>query len=370
MNHSIAELNPQRLQRAKAAYTTRRIPQESMTTLLKGKIKPRSGDLVLARVNAIGQHSRLERIDGRRAHLFVGDEIILCYGNRYAPDQFEAVVPDDLGPCHLAAAGGIAAKMLNKHKKMKQPTRITPLGLLGDKSGQPLNLNGWKLPKLPYQSPAPLTLVVVGSSMNSGKTTTVANLIHGFTKQGLQVAAAKLTGTGAGCDYWQMLDAGAMPVLDFVDAGYSSTYKASLVELAEIAETLIDFLAHSGAEVRILEIADGLFQQETAALLGLPAFSQLLDGILFAAADSMGAQAGVNWLQQKRLPVLAVSGVITSSPLATREAEATIGLPIYPTSSLVERATVETILDTISARSGSRDLQTEQRGAVRAAANA
>ncbi len=370
MNHSTSVLQPQRLKRTKLAYTTRRIPQEDIATLLKGELKPRSGDLVLARVSGIGQHTRLERCDGRRAHLFVGDEIVVCYGNRYAPDQFEAVIPDNLGPCHLAAAGGIAGKMLNKHRKMKQPTKLTPLGLLGDKTGRPLNLTDWKLPVLPNRFSTPLTLAVVGSSMNSGKTTTVANLIHGFTRRGMSVGAAKLTGTGAGCDYWQMRDAGAELVFDFIDAGFSSTYKASLVELAEIAETLIDHLGHAQVDLRIIEIADGLFQQETAALLSLPGFPRLLDGILFAAADSMGANAGVRWLRQQGLPVIALSGVVTSSPLATREAEATIGLPVYPTSSLNQRATIETILDTIAARSGSSASQEDQRSAARAAVNA
>jgi hypothetical protein len=38
------------------------------------------------------------------------DAIIVAYGHRYAPDQFEAYVPEDLGPCHLVAGGGVAAR--------------------------------------------------------------------------------------------------------------------------------------------------------------------------------------------------------------------------------------------------------------------
>jgi hypothetical protein len=36
--------------------------------------------------------------------LFVGDEILVAYGHRYAPAQFLAEVPPDLGGCHLNAA--------------------------------------------------------------------------------------------------------------------------------------------------------------------------------------------------------------------------------------------------------------------------
>ncbi len=369
MNDSISQLDPNRLQRSKFSYTTRRIPQESIATLITGNLRPQSGELVLARVSGIGQHTRLERPDGRRCHLFIGDEIVVSYGHRYAPDQFEAVVPDNLAPCHLVAAGGVAGNMLNRHRKMKIPTHIKPLGLLGDVHGRRLNLNNFKLPSLPKPATTPLTLAVVGSSMNSGKTTTVANLIHGFTKLGMRVGAAKVTGTGAGCDYWKMKDAGAKVVFDFIDAGFSSTYKASLVELAEITETLIDNLAHSEVDIRIIEIADGLFQQETAALLSLPGFASLLDCILFASADSMGADAGVRWLQQKGLPVIAVSGVVTSSPLAAREIEAAIRLPVYPTPSLTKRATVETILDTLAARTEQPQEPLAQRSAALAVIN-
>ena len=61
-----------------------------------------------------------------------GDEIIVCYGNRYAPDQFEALVSDDLGLCDLVASGGIASCEVNRHERMLPPTQILPIGLVGD----------------------------------------------------------------------------------------------------------------------------------------------------------------------------------------------------------------------------------------------
>ena len=41
----------------------------------RSNVVPRAGDLVLARVAGIGHHSGLELAHGRRAALFVGDEI-------------------------------------------------------------------------------------------------------------------------------------------------------------------------------------------------------------------------------------------------------------------------------------------------------
>jgi len=75
-----------RLNRAKAAYTTRRAPLESFATIINGATCPQAGDLVLAKVMKLGQHPRVELADGRRSELFLNDKVVLCYGNRYVPD--------------------------------------------------------------------------------------------------------------------------------------------------------------------------------------------------------------------------------------------------------------------------------------------
>ena len=229
-----------RLSQAKWAYTTRRINQQQKFSLLRGECAPLPGDLVLARVEELGQHKRLELVSSRRASLFEGDEIVVVYGNRYAPDQFEGIVPEHLGPCRLVAAGGVAARLLNRHDRVRSATRITPLGLLADKDGYRINLSSARLPKADQVYPSPLVLVVAGTSMNSGKTTTCANLVKGFVRQNIRVAAAKFTGTGAGADYRALVDAGADPVFDFIDAGYVSTYRVNRDALLDIGFTMTE----------------------------------------------------------------------------------------------------------------------------------
>ena len=323
----IATLAPERLSMAKTAYTARSVPQELICTLIEGDLKPSPGDLVLARVEKIGQHTRLELGTGRKAPLFTGDEIVVCYGHRYAPDQFEAMVPDSLEPCHLVAAGGIAATMLSRHSKKKMPTRIVPLGLLGDKQGRVINLSAWSLPPLAPVHPLPLTLASVGTAMNAGKTTSAAYLIRGLVNAGLKVGAAKLTGTGAGGDVWLMRDAGASVVYDFTNAGHASTHRLSVQRLEDITSLLTAHLQAADVDIIVLEVADGLYQEETAALLESRTFRDTVDGVLFCAGDAMGAAMGVEWLRQRKLPVFAVSGALTASPLACREAQRACGLP-------------------------------------------
>lgn len=324
------------LKDAKVAYTVRRVARDAMATILRGDRHPQPGDLVLAQVRRLGQHKRIELADGRRAHLFVGDKVVVSYGNRYAPDQFEAVVPDNLGECHLVAAGGIAAVVLARDRRMKRPTVISPLGLLGDKDRRPLNIAHWAIGEVVDHAVRPYTIAVVGTSMGAGKTTTAASLIRGLNTSGLKVGAAKVTGTGAGPDTWFMLDAGAAPALDFTDAGFASTYRLPLNKVAGILTCLTAHLTRAGVQRIVVELADGLFQRETAHLLALPEFAEAVDGIIVAARDAMGAVAAVDWLRRKRLPVFALSGLLTTSPLAAREAADATGLPVLSDKALCE----------------------------------
>lgn len=324
--------------RAKLAYTTGPVPLETFAELelVERPVAraPRAGDLVLARVEAIGHHKRLELRSGRRAQLFRGDEIVVCFGNRYAPDQFEAEIPSSLEPCDLVAAGGVAGQMLNRHARVGEPTRIAPIGLLAHRNGRVANLSQWRLPR-PVSPPSrPPTFAVLGTSMNAGKTTMAANLVNGFVNGGHRVGAAKVTGTGAGGDLWHLADAGAEPVIDFTAAGMVSTYLAPPEAVADCFELLTNHVAGADVDAIVLEVADGIFQRETATLLRSPVFRRSVDGVLFAGSDALGVSAGLETLKELGLPVLAASGVVTSSPLAKREAEARTGLPVLDTEGL------------------------------------
>src|SRR5690606_10763892 len=116
-----------------------------MRTLISGTVRPRSGDLVLATVTRLGQHRKIEQPTGRRATLHVGDEILVAYADRYAPDQFEAHVPHDLGKAQLVAAGGVAALMISRCSDVRNATDIQPIGLVGDAQGRAINLSDYGL---------------------------------------------------------------------------------------------------------------------------------------------------------------------------------------------------------------------------------
>ncbi|MDQ4086516.1 MAG: hypothetical protein M3177_00650 [Pseudomonadota bacterium] len=335
---SVTSFDAPRRSEAKAAFTVRRVPIERMETLVSGAVRPRTGDLVLARVDRILSQSRLELTSGRKAALHAGDEIIIAYGDRYATDQLEARIPLDLAPTNLVATGGVAAEMVSRTSGVRPPTHITPIGLIGDARGTPLNLLQFALKPIGERKPRPRIVAVLGTGMNSGKTTTNRYLIAGLSRAGLRPGAAKITGTGSGGDYWVMSDAGAYRVLDFTDAGYSSTYRISLQEVEAAAANLIDHLAEAGCGVILLEVADGLFQEQNAQLIRSGFFQSSVDGVFFAASDAMGAAAGIKELNSAGIPILGVSGRLTASELSVREAKQFLDVPVYGKAELSDPA--------------------------------
>jgi hypothetical protein len=321
-----------RLRRASWAFATRRVPQDEAWCLLPATGAPGSGDLVLARVDALGHHEGLQLPSGRRRQLFPGDEIVIAYGNRYASNQFEALIPETLGPCHLVAGGGIASRAVSWHVRMaKGPTQITPIALLGDAEGRRINLQNYALQRVAgIQRDLPTAIAVVGTGMDAGKTQSCAYLVRGLIAAGLRVGYVKVTGTGAGGDTWLLKDAGASPVLDFTDAGMATTYMASPECIDAALVTLTAHIAQAGVDAVVIEIADGVLQRETGALLRSAVFADIVGGILIAAQDAMGASAGAHWLRDNsRAPVLAISGVISASPLQAGEAIDALGLSVH-----------------------------------------
>ncbi|HMA11905.1 MAG TPA: hypothetical protein VKO83_08455 [Steroidobacteraceae bacterium] len=323
-----SRLSSARLARLKRSYVTRRVPLDGQLLLDSAVDALLPGDLVIARVTRIGQHRRVELPTGRKSELFIDDELLLACGARYAADQFEAYAARRCGIASLVAAGGIAGVVASRHALVKPATGIEIVGALRGTQGEILNVRQFALPNrdLPASTRAPV-LVVAGAAMNSGKTTTAASIVHGLTRGGLRVAACKVTGTGAGGDPGLYVDAGATEVLDFTDAGHATTAGLTLPELERVAGSLLS-VADATADVIVVEIADGLLQTETAALLQAPRFRSLVSGVIFAAGDAMAAVCGVRLLRQWNYEPVAVSGLLTTSPLAMHEAQSTLSVPV------------------------------------------
>lgn len=345
VEHSSQALPKDALDHSHWSFTTRRVDRARVRTLLTGDLQPRVGDLLLARVETLGHHGKLQLVDGRRRRLFRGDLIIVAYANRYACEQFEAEVPQSLANCHLVAGGGIAALALSWHDRIvKGPTTIKPLGLLADDQGRRINVADFALPALEPLPAIPPLFAVVGTAMDAGKTETAAHLVRGMKSIGRRTGYIKITGTGAGGDTWLLQDAGADCVLDFTDAGLPSTYRAPVARIEHAMELLVGHMASADVDAIVMEVADGVYQQETAQLLRSATFAQRVSGIVLAARDAMGASAGIRALDERSRPVLALSGLLSASPLQRREAQAALGIDSFSREELASAAVARRLL--------------------------
>ena len=220
--------------------------------------------------------------------------------------------------------------------EMEPPTTLCSLGFLLDSSGRRVNLqtHGLKLNGSSYTQAT--TILVVGSAMDSGKTTAAYSVVHGLTRAGARVCAAKLTGTASAKDPIIMEDAGALKVLDFTDLGHASTAMCSREQLWNIVTVVQSHLAAHQPEYIVFEVADGIVQRETMMLLDLFQAHRNVDYVIYACNDSLGVATGVNRLRQQEFNVAAVSGWVGCSHLAVREAQEQTDVPVLRPEDLQE----------------------------------
>jgi hypothetical protein len=322
----------------KWTYVTRRV-MPGLSTLVGPRVHdPRSGDLVVCRVTRIGAHDHCEDRWGRHVRLWPGDLLVGALGNRYATDFYEGYVPRG-SRTHLLTAGGLIGDVLAAHDAHVVPTELEVIGAVVDDDMRPLSTEDFAAPTPPPARPRHATIAVVGSGMNAGKTTTAAAIVRGCAQAGLRVGAGKVTGSGSGKDRWSYIDSGAHSVADFLDFGMPSTFGYPLERLVDTMFAIRDTLAADGAGVVVLEIADGLLMPETSGLL--ERLGGIADSVVLAAVDALSARSGVEILRGLGLPVHVLSGLVSRSPLASREATETTGLPVLTPKALAASAALE-----------------------------
>jgi hypothetical protein len=257
----------------------------------------------------------------------------------------------------LLSASGLCGTVLQRSDRVSPPTVLAVLGQAMT-NGRTLNLRDFALSPISAFWSEPSWLIVVGSAMDSGKTTACASLISGLRRAGLRVGAGKITGTASARDYGSYQDAGAHAVYDFLDCGWPSTAGCSVEELRGIADGLLSHLRAAQIDIGVLEIADGLLQRETEIVMRHLAERLEFSKVILTVRESLAALAGVEQLARLGHQVTAISGVVSSSPLARREVEQSSRVPCIRTSELssyvpslvkaLDPGLVRTVLDTVA----------------------
>ena len=104
------------------------------------------------------------------------------------------------------------------------------------------------------------TIMIIGTSMSSGKTTAARVVIRLLKDMGIpRVIAAKLAGAGCYGDIMSMQDAGADAVFDFVDVGLPSTI-VSTEEYKDSLNILLSMISAQNPDVVVAEVGASPFE--------------------------------------------------------------------------------------------------------------
>lgn len=304
---------------------------------------PKAGDVGIFKVLEIGKHSAIQSDSGKNSYIFPGDYIMAAFGNRYATNQFEGYVPERvMDQYQILGQGGCVGVLKSTHAKFEK-IGATELKLVGyavnheseiynthylretEKAFNPKKVRNFK------------TILSIGSSMDSGKTTSAAYLCRGLKNAGNRVAFIKLTGTVFSKDKRFVKDCGAHVAYDFSNLGFPSTYMYDLNDLLNIYEGLIGKIDRIEPDYLVIEIADGLLQRETNMLLNSKLFMDTIDHILLSCGDSLSVMSGLSYLEAINFYPFAISGLINVSPLLVNEVKGATSVPLLGLEDLMSK---------------------------------
>lgn len=285
----------------------------------------REGSAIVGRVLTTNpNYGQLESPSGRLSQLVPGDVIVGVLGNRAALRGFSGRVPQTLQQSqtvHLLNKGGVIGISQGTMVGLGKPIELEVLGTpLID--GKPANLADFALPPHPEPQEKAPVLAVVGTCMNSGKSTAAAVAIRHFRSLGRRVHAGKATGVAAVADPLSFRDQGAAIALSFLDCGVPST--AYRPHVPELFRTLLGHLWQEGPDLVVIELGDGV--------LGAYGVDEILessppiDACIVAANDVVGGWAVTQKLRDLGLPVTVVTGPATDNEAGVEKLES-LGVP-------------------------------------------
>jgi hypothetical protein len=195
-----------------ARYDVQELPKSQWAT----------GDYVVGKIT--GPQNRplqVELATGRMVQALKGDRVIGAFGNRAATLEAAGSWEDISGNAmHAMTSAGLFGAVTSLSSLIPPLTNLDYAGHVM-RGGKKVCMADFRIEcEGTFGIPS---VLLVGTSMSSGKTTTGRLVVHELERMGLNVIGAKLTGAGRYRDILSFRDAGASAIFDFVDAGLPST---------------------------------------------------------------------------------------------------------------------------------------------------
>ena len=174
----------------------------------------------------IGSPTTLYRMEDRAGHMVKvepGDWVVGACGDRAATLEGVGSWRDigDNGEMHALTAAGLMGFYTSFSRLLVDPLKLKYRGHLC-RGGEKVRMQEFAMHCGGSDFCVP-TILLVGTSMSAGKTTTGRRVCKELDRAGLDVVGAKLTGAGRYRDILSFLKTGASKIFDFVDAGLPST---------------------------------------------------------------------------------------------------------------------------------------------------
>jgi len=331
----------------KKAIICKGLGKYTVSTHLNKTYIAKAGDVAIFKVISIGKHKAIQGDTGSNRYIFPGDYIMAAFGNRYATNQFEGYVPTEvMDQYQILGQGGCIGVLKSCHAKLEDvgATELKLVGFATNEDKQVINTQYLHEDETTFNPDKPReykVILSVGSSMDSGKTTSAAYLCRGLKNAGNKVAFIKLTGTVFSKDKRFVRDCGADKAVDFSNLGFPSTYMYNLDQVLNIYEGLLNKVATINPDYVVVEIADGLLQRETNLLLHNKEFLSTVDDILLSCGDSLGVLSGISYLTKLNFRPFGISGLLNASPLLLAETRMSTQIPVLNLEDLMSKNIVK-----------------------------
>lgn len=298
---------------AEQPFNVKSLPKEKWAT----------GDYVVGEIySPTGKPPFIELPNGRMVEVLDGDLVIGALGFRCA--TLEAVgdwqhIGDD-GRMEALTEGGLFGKATSVSF---MTDNLPPMVYKGHilRSDNKVCMDDF-VPDIevkPYQCP---TVMMIGTSMSSGKTTTARVIIHELHKAGLKVVGAKFAGAGQYHDILLMQDAGAETSFDFVNVGLpSSVCDPELYRLR--LQKLLTMISDAKPDIVVAEAGASPFEPYNGSIV-LEEIKNQIACTVMCAADPY-AVVGVK--ESFGLHPDIISGIVSDTSAGIQLVEKLTGVP-------------------------------------------
>lgn len=222
-------------------YDVERLPRNRWAT----------GDFVVGEITGPRNRTlQVELATGRMVQALKGDRVIGAFGNRAATleavGSWQDISKDAM---HAMTSAGLFGAVTSLSSLIPPLTSLDYVGHVV-RGGQKVCMSDFRIHcEGTFGIPS---VLIVGTSMSSGKTTTGRLIVHELERMGLNVIGAKLTGAGRYRDMLSFRDAGASAIFDFVDAGLPSTVVPEK-EFRQVIRPLLHHINSLQPDVAVIE---------------------------------------------------------------------------------------------------------------------